>query len=225
MNEPTPGSPLAAALGGVVVAVVTDNQDPEALGRVQVSMPWIDDLHASAWARVLTPMAGAQRGFYALPEVGDEVLVAFELGQPDRPVVLGGLWSAAQPPPLAPTADGNVHRALISPLGHQVLIDDTEAAQKIVVRSADGLNKIEIDCSTPSLTVAVDGAMTLSATGGVTIDSPEGDVAISCMNFSVAAQGAVTLDATEQLSAASQVGISLDAAPGIKLNNTALEVK
>ena len=61
-------------IGGVVVGVVTNNQDPDGLGRVKVRFPWLSEEHESHWARMVTPMAGNDRGFYMLPEVDDEVL-------------------------------------------------------------------------------------------------------------------------------------------------------
>jgi len=69
---------------GVAFAIVTNNKDPDGLGRVKLKLPWMADAAESDWARVVTPMAGAGRGFYCLPEVDDEVLVAFEHGSPVR---------------------------------------------------------------------------------------------------------------------------------------------
>jgi uncharacterized protein involved in type VI secretion and phage assembly len=65
---------------GVAVAVVKENKDESGLGRVKVAYPWHSQPHQSYWARVATPMAGKDRGIYFIPEVGDEVLVAFERG-------------------------------------------------------------------------------------------------------------------------------------------------
>ncbi|MCB9761854.1 MAG: phage tail protein [Alphaproteobacteria bacterium] len=214
-----------ATLGGVVFARVTDNKDPEGLNRVQVSFPWIDASQLSAWARVVTPMAGPARGFYALPEVDDEVLVAFEMGRPDRAVVLGAVWSKAQAAPYAPTSDANPIRAFVSPAGHRLVFDDTADAEKIIIQTADGTNKIEIDASTPAMSIAVAGDLTITSDGAVTLSAPNGDVAIDCANFKVTATGDVTLEASGALNAAAQTGMALDCTPGIKLNNTGLEVK
>ena len=87
---------------GVVVGIVKDIKDPENLGRVKVDFPWLgeeadavsgssdEDRAHSFWARIATLMAGAERGTFFIPEVGDEVLVAFEHGDMDRPIILGG---------------------------------------------------------------------------------------------------------------------------------------
>ena len=72
-----PASHPSGRVYGVTVGVVTNNQDPDGLGRVKVRFPWLSDDDESFWARVVTPMAGNGRGLYLLPEVDDEVLVAF----------------------------------------------------------------------------------------------------------------------------------------------------
>jgi hypothetical protein len=96
---------------GVVVGIVKDIKDPQNLGRVKVDFPWLaedadavsisseEDRAHSFWARIATFMAGKGRGAYFVPEVDDEVLVAFEHGDIDRPFVLGGLWNVDDAPP------------------------------------------------------------------------------------------------------------------------------
>src|SRR6476661_3180223 len=86
---------LPAGLGGlwygVYPAVVTDVRDPEGQGRVRVSLPWAGDpgkAKYEAWARLATLMAGGGRGTWMIPDTGDEVLVAFEGGHPERPCVI-----------------------------------------------------------------------------------------------------------------------------------------
>jgi uncharacterized protein involved in type VI secretion and phage assembly len=78
---------------GVVIGIVTNNQDPDRLGRVKVRFPWLSGGTESHWARVATPMAGNGRGLYFLPEVDDEVLVLFERGDVRFPFVIGALWN------------------------------------------------------------------------------------------------------------------------------------
>jgi len=70
---------------GVAFGIVTNNNDPEGLGRVKVALPWLADQAETDWARVVSPMAGPERGVWFLPEVDDEVLVAFEHGSPSAP--------------------------------------------------------------------------------------------------------------------------------------------
>jgi len=107
-----------ARLPGVAMAIVTNNKDPDGLGRVKVKLPWLDDGFESDWARVVTAMAGAGRGLYWLPEVNDEVLVAFEHGRLDSLYVLGGLWNGKDKPPENNQDGKNNVRALKSRSGH-----------------------------------------------------------------------------------------------------------
>ena len=86
---------------GVTLAKVTSLMDPKFLGRVQVSFPWLSGTVDSAWARIATAWAGGSRGTYLLPEVGDEVVVAFRHGDLKFPYIIGFLWSDTDRPPEA----------------------------------------------------------------------------------------------------------------------------
>ena len=79
----------------------------------------------SGWAPCARPMAGKGMGFYAVPEKGEQVLVAFEHGDLSRPYVLGSLWSAKQPPPVTDPTGTNAKRVIRSRAGHTITFDDT----------------------------------------------------------------------------------------------------
>jgi phage protein D len=83
----------------LLIGKVTNNEDPEGLGRVRVMFPTLTEKHDSQWARVVAAGAGQDRGFDCLPEINDEVLVGFEHGDIHRPFVMGGLWNGTQKPP------------------------------------------------------------------------------------------------------------------------------
>ena len=97
---------------GLAFGRVTDNRDPEGLGRVRVKLELHSDDQASFWARIATPMAGPEIGAWFLPEIDDEVLVGFIGEDASHPVVLGGVWNSQQPPPET-NSDGNNDRRLI----------------------------------------------------------------------------------------------------------------
>ncbi|MDP2712864.1 MAG: VgrG-related protein [Solirubrobacteraceae bacterium] len=104
------GRPLAQALGGgtgahaagfaehLVIGVVSDNKDPDKLGRVKVKYPTLGDSVESDWARVVRGASGKERGGVAIPEVNDEVVLAFEHGDVRRPFVLGALFNGKDTP-------------------------------------------------------------------------------------------------------------------------------
>ena len=111
--------------GSLVVGVVTNNDDPEKLGRVRVKFPSLSENDESAWARVVVPGGGAKRGLCLLPEVGDEVLLGFEHDKKERPVVLGGLWNRDDAPPREFLERGDVrYRSWTSRNGHVIEFDD-----------------------------------------------------------------------------------------------------
>jgi uncharacterized protein involved in type VI secretion and phage assembly len=157
---------FAKRILGVVAGVVTNNQDPDGLGRVKVKFPWLSDEEESAWARVAAPMAGAQRGFYFLPEVEDEVLVAFEHGDARFPYVLGALWNGKEKPPEANGDGKNNVRSIKSRSGHIIRLDDTDGAEKIEIIDKSGNNKIVIDAANNKIEITSDKDITLSAAKG-----------------------------------------------------------
>ncbi|HEX2148873.1 MAG TPA: VgrG-related protein, partial [Actinomycetota bacterium] len=97
------GAPHADVLGGrripgVVIGIVSNAKDPENQCRVKLTFPWLSDDYESDWARNSQAWAGKGYGSVIVPEVGDEVLVAFEQGDISRPFVLGGLYNGVDLP-------------------------------------------------------------------------------------------------------------------------------
>jgi uncharacterized protein involved in type VI secretion and phage assembly len=155
-------------INGVVVGIITNNHDPEGLGRVKVRFPWLSEDNESDWAKLLSLMAGKERGAFFLPEVDDEVLVAFEHGDINYPYVIGALWNSVDKPPET-NADGkNNIRKIRSRSGHEIILNDdhlakqekveihTNAGHKIVLNDSLGEEKIEIIDKSGSNKVVVD---------------------------------------------------------------------
>jgi uncharacterized protein involved in type VI secretion and phage assembly len=150
---------------GVVIGIVTNNQDPDELGRV--SFPWRGDDNESHWARIASPMAGNQRGMVFLPEVNDEVLVAFENGNIDYPYILGALWNGKDSPPETNSDGKNNIRKIKSRSGHELIFNDDNGKEKIEIISKGG-SKISIDDSTGSEKIEIaDG----KGSGKIVIDA------------------------------------------------------
>lgn len=135
------------SLRGVSVGIVTDNKDPEGMGRVKLTFPWRKADDESYWARIAAPMAGPDRGTYFIPEVDDEVLVAFAGGNIRYPYVLGALWNGQDSPPET-NADGkNDVREIRSRSGHELVFDDAETEGKVEITTSSG-NEIVLDDAT-----------------------------------------------------------------------------
>ncbi|MES1164423.1 MAG: phage baseplate assembly protein V [Verrucomicrobiota bacterium] len=132
---------------GAVVGVVSSIDDPENLGRVRVQFPWLKEDLESRWARLVSFMAGPDRGGVFRPEVGDEVLVLFEHGDLRFPYIIGGLWNGQDAMPSERGADGgNDIRLIKSRSGHTIILDDTSGSEKITVTDKGG-NSVELSSS------------------------------------------------------------------------------
>jgi uncharacterized protein involved in type VI secretion and phage assembly len=151
---------------GVVSAVVTNNNDdPGALGRVKVRYPWLGKDAAGYWARVAAPMAGKDRGVYFLPDVDDEVLVAFEQGDVRFPYVIGALWNGKDTQPAKNDNGKNSVHVIKTRSGHVIRLTDDDKA-KIEVIDSKG-NSIVIDTDNNSITIKSNKDISLSAPDGV----------------------------------------------------------
>lgn len=161
-ERPERGAPLF----GVVVAVVTNNQDPDNLGRVKVRFPWLSESEESHWARLAVPMAGKERGLYFLPEVDDEVLVAFQHGDVRFPCVLGALWNGKDAPPASNSDGKNNVRLIQSRSGHVIKLNDEDGKETIEIVDKTKKNSIVIDTANNTLTITTDKDIALSAAQG-----------------------------------------------------------
>jgi uncharacterized protein involved in type VI secretion and phage assembly len=125
---------------GVAIGIVVNNRDPSGMERVKVRFPWRDDKDESYWARIATTMAGKNRGTYFLPEVGDEVLVAFDHGEIHHPYIVGVLWNGPDNPPQRNSDGQNNIRKIRSRSGHEIILDDnhTEQKEKVIVKTNGG---------------------------------------------------------------------------------------
>ncbi|WP_030758839.1 VgrG-related protein [Streptomyces griseus] len=203
----TGGGPAADRRpGGLVNATVTDTQDPEGSGRVKVAFPWLSDEYASDWART-AQAAGTGGGEPYIPEVGDEVVVGFELGRLDRPYVLGGLYNGQDRPSgggaVDPTSGAVDRRAFASKGGHRLeLLDAAGGAQGVRLRTGDGKLTIDLDQAGTAVTVGSDGAVritakekvSITASGGVSVDAARGALELSGDSVSVTARQGVRVD-------------------------------
>jgi len=151
---------------GVVIGIVTNNQDPENLGRVKVKFPWLSDQDESYWARIATPMAGKEQGIYFLPEVEDEVLVIFEQGDLRSPYILGGLWNGKDTPPINNRDGKNNQRLIKSRSGHTIRLNDEDGKESIDIIDKTEKNKISIDTANNTITLESDKDIILRASQG-----------------------------------------------------------
>ncbi len=178
-------SELHDPIHGCVVGLVTDNQDPDGMYRIQVQYPVPDGEVLSAWARVITLMGGKGMGWACIPEPDDEVLLRFVHGNPNMPVVVGSVHNGKDTPPFD-NADGNNDlRIFHSRNIHKLELEDKDGAERISVYTTD--NKTELDMLTADKLIA------WHATKNVEIYCPSGMLTVEAgANISLEAQTAYT---------------------------------
>jgi uncharacterized protein involved in type VI secretion and phage assembly len=181
----------------VYPAVVTDIKDPDSVGRVRIRLPWAPDPDGARfepWARVATLMGGSNRGSWFIPDVEDEVLVAFEAGDPARPYVVGALWNGQDAPPESMDGAGNNYlKVLKSRNGVSITLDDRDGQERVVIETPggqkltlkDGPGSVELVDSNGNSVKLESAGITLTAAAKLTLNA--GTVAISA--------GMVTIDA------------------------------
>lgn len=185
----------------VAVGIVTNNKDELNLARVKVKIPTLFDNDETFWARLVVPEAGKERGFLCMPEVNDEVLVAFEHGDPTRPFILGALWNGQDVPPKG-TADlvgsGGVNQRIWrSRTGHLFLFDDTDGAESIRIIDKTGKNHITITSADNKLQVELEGDVEITSKTGqikvtaqkdISLESQTGKIKLKAIDTELEAQ-------------------------------------
>ena len=182
-NYRNPNPPAARTWNGVVSARVTAHNDPKKMGRVQVQFFWQED-GSTHWARATSPHAGPDRGFMFMPEVGDEVAVAFEDGDPERPVILGSLWNGVQQAPRydfisGDIAENNVKR-IETKTGNRIHINDMPGQETLFFATPKhtSLSMTEKSDATGNPLIF------LHSDGDIILDAPNGRVHINSKLFS-----------------------------------------
>ncbi len=204
----------SAEWGGAAIAVVTNTDDPDKLGRVKVKFPWLGENAESYWARLLAPGASNESGLCLIPAVGDEVLVTFEHGDMRAPVVLGGLWNRQSPPPPATTQAGSGEMPKVqswrSRSGHAIVMMDTsenkvtietagghtltldDANGKVEVRSQGGL-KVVLDDNASKITLESGGDVEMASRGNLKVQTNANISLEAAANLDLKANGVVTI--------------------------------
>jgi uncharacterized protein involved in type VI secretion and phage assembly len=156
---------------GVYPALVSDIGDPDGLGRVMVRLDSGGARH-EVWARLATMMAGNNRGSWFVPDVGDEVLLAFEAGDLLQPFVVGALWNGVDRPPESMDAAGaNYKKVLRSRNGVKITLDDKDGQEKLVLETPRG-EKITLDDDAGAVEVVDGNGNSIKLDGsGITVTS------------------------------------------------------
>jgi uncharacterized protein involved in type VI secretion and phage assembly len=200
--------PSPATGHGLVLGVVAALDDPEALNRVRVRLPWRSDGGDGVWARVAAVDAGDGYGAVIVPGVGQEVLVGFVDDDPATPVVLGSLHNGAQRPSEAIDPDRNAVRALVSPDGHTLRMEDGDSSSltlrsgkdhTLLLDDADDAVVLTHAGSGNAIRLSADGIELRAAAGDITLTSSAGSIALDSLTLEAKATGPSKIQSSASL--------------------------
>jgi len=222
-SQPAGGGSGAAGGGGggsetwgeqLVIGVVTNNNDPSDMGRVKVKFPQLGANIESDWARVATLNAGSERGVFMLPQVGDEVVVGFELGDTRRPFVIGSLYTGREKLPADLKESGEAKFGVKTPstfLAHSTRELKLHSGEKMTVevkneaQGATGDFKLDADGNVEekaaknikatagqSVEIAANQSVTIKGSGSVTVEAT-GSLSLKGSTVDIQGSGAVNI--------------------------------
>ena len=238
------GRPHSGIVPYAVVAIVTDNVDPDELGRIQVKFPTLHEEPLSFWLRQVAPMAGKDPGVYALPEIEDEVLVIFLQGSHDVGIIIGQFWNGVDlPPPEAKDAmpttgdqdtgatwstdtftegskslDDNDRRFWKSRAGALVAFDDTEGSESLQLWDKDHALSLVFDTSTQRIILAnTKGDLHVRTKGDLYLEAG-GEVKMK-------AKADITIDSDANIMVKAATKATVDAGSQVLITSTLVNVK
>lgn len=210
---------------GVITALVVDNVDPESFGRIRVQFNWLEEGSQSFWARVVTPMAGNERGIYFLPEIGDEVLIAFEHGKVEYPIVIGSLWNG-QDLPAQNNDDGeNNIRQILSRSGHSLTFDDSEGEEKMKLESSTQ-HKFEFDDKAQTIIIQSNGGNSIIVDDNnqtMLIEDSEGNsIKMESNKLTIKSSGDLIIEGGMNVTIKAGASLKLEGSAGVELSSSAV---
>lgn len=200
-------------LFGVMVGIVinndsTNDSEKPGPGLVKVKIPLLG-MKESNWARISSFMAGKERGAFFLPEVDDEVLVAFENGDVNKPFIIGALWNGKDAPPDTNSDGKNNTRIIKSRSGHIIQLFDKDGEEKILIKSAKG-HTFEMNDKGGSEAISLkdksgnnsivistkDNKVTITSGKDIELSAPNGKLAVNAKNVEIKSSADTKIEAS-----------------------------
>ena len=227
---------------GVVTAIVTNNKDPENMARIKVKFPWMGEAKDkdSNWVRIASMMGGKDRGAYFIPEVEDEVLIAFENGDVNSPYMIGALWNGKDTPTHSNDDGKNDERCITSRSGHTFRFDDKDGEE--VFELMDKSKKRRLTFKTKGKKIEIineddDGEMWIYSKGFMVIETDDElfvnvekdmhirvdkDLHIEAENINIKSRKATKIDAGTKLDMNSKAPMKIGSKATMDLKASAL---
>jgi len=196
------------------MAVVVDNNDPQQMGRIKVKFPWLES-DETPWVRYMMSHAGQDRGWYWLPEIGDEVLVGYEHGSPDKPIVFGALYNSDDLPPGDAIDSKNNVKMFMTKSGNRLVFNDTDGSEEVQIITKDGKNIITMKTGGPTV-IESEGAINIKADGDITMEGA---------NISLDSKGEIKIKAATNATLEAGMNAEIKAGPELKIQGITVTVK
>jgi len=184
-------------------AIVVNNKDPDKKGRLQLHFPQWGGNIITGWVPVIRPFSGVSQGMWMLPEIGEKVLCIFINDNPDKPLVMGTLYSTQQPPPVR-SNDGNNLKIFTTKSGSEIILDDTDGAETIRISMKDGKMRMVLDVSR-----------------GVQVINELGDINVECRKLTAKADEDALFDITTKVSFTANKDITIESAKALEVLSAA----
>lgn len=213
LASPPPNPNVRPPVCEMQPAIVTDNHDTKNLGRVRVRFFWQKSGEKTPWIRQVSALNGADEGFHFTPETGEQVMVAFEHNNPNRPVVMGGLYHAGAP--ASHWSDpSNLFKGLQTRGLSQLFFNDTPGKQEVKLNTMGDKNKLVMkQADGQSIVIETGKKMRLEARV-----KDDGHIEIIAKNITLKAQKDITLETEEG-------NITIKAAKEFKVESTTSKLK
>jgi len=192
------------------IGIVTDNKDPKKLGRVKVKIPVLGEADTTWWCPIVMAGAGKNRGWFFIPEVEDEVLVSFEQGDMQRPMVVGALWNGKDKPP-DKNPGGNPRRTIKSRQGSKIIFDDEK--NKLIIEDGTGFGRITFEADTNKIIIE-------ALKGDVCFQVPEGEMQIVAKDAEFKAKTNVEIHAGGNLSMGSDAKVTVNGGSSMTISGS-----
>lgn len=197
-----------------LVGVVTDNKDPQKLGRVKVKFPILSDADTSWWSPIIMSGAGKNRGWFFIPEKDDEVLCIFEQGHLDRPLVIGAMWNGKDTP-ADKNPGSNPRRIIKSRQGSKITFDDEK--NELIIEDGTGKGKITFKADDNKIIIE-------ALEGDVCFQSPKGDMKIVAKSASFKAGTNVEIHAGQAMAWGTDASATVDGGSGVTMSGQKVNI-